>query len=30
MGELRRLTPVQNGSAAFNIANVCRRFLEEH
>jgi len=29
MDELRRLTPVQNGSAAFNIANVCRRVLEE-
>ena len=29
MDELRRLMPVQNGSAAFNIANVCRRFLEE-
>jgi hypothetical protein len=29
MEELRRLTPVQNGSAAFNIANVCRRCLEE-
>jgi hypothetical protein len=28
MGELRRLTPVQNASAAFNIANVCRRLLE--
>ncbi len=28
--ELRRLTPVQNGSAALNIANVCRRFLEEY
>jgi hypothetical protein len=28
MDELRRLTPVQNGSAAFNIANVCRRLLE--
>jgi len=26
---LRRLMPVQNGPAAFNIANVCRRFLEE-
>jgi hypothetical protein len=26
--ELRRLMPVQNGSAAFNIANVCRRLLE--
>jgi hypothetical protein len=26
---LRRLMPVQNGSASFNIANVCRRFLEE-
>jgi hypothetical protein len=29
MDELRRLMPVQNGSAAFNIANVCRRVLEE-
>jgi len=29
MEEMRRLMPVQNGSAAFNIANVCRRFLEE-
>jgi hypothetical protein len=29
MDEMRRLMPVQNGSAAFNIANVCRRFLEE-
>jgi hypothetical protein len=29
MDELRRLMPVQNGSAALNIANVCRRFLEE-
>jgi hypothetical protein len=29
MDALRRLMPVQNGSAAFNIANVCRRFLEE-
>jgi hypothetical protein len=28
MDELRRLMPVQNGSAALNIANVCRRFLE--
>jgi len=27
--ELRRLVPIQNGSAASNIANVCRRFLEE-
>jgi hypothetical protein len=26
--ELRRLMPLQNGSAAFNIANVCRRVLE--
>jgi len=26
---LRRLMPVQNRSAAFNIANVCRRLLEE-
>jgi hypothetical protein len=29
MDELRRLMPVQNNSAALNIANVCRRFLEE-
>ena len=29
MDELRRLTPVQNGSAALNIANVCRQLLEE-
>jgi hypothetical protein len=29
MDELRRLMPVQNGSAALNIANVCRRLLEE-
>jgi hypothetical protein len=28
MGELRRLMPIQNGSAAFHIANVCRRLLE--
>jgi hypothetical protein len=28
MGELRRLMPIQNGSAAFQIANVCRRLLE--
>jgi hypothetical protein len=28
MDELRRLMPVQNCSAAFNIANVCRRLLE--
>ena len=28
MDELRRLTPVQNRSAALNIANVCRRLLE--
>jgi hypothetical protein len=27
--ELRRLMPLQNGSAALNIANVCRRALEE-
>jgi hypothetical protein len=30
LDELRRLMPVQNGSAAFNIASVCRRFLEEN
>jgi len=29
MDEMRRLTPVQNGSAALNIASVCRRVLEE-
>jgi hypothetical protein len=29
MDEMRRLMPVQNGSAASNIANVCRRVLEE-
>jgi hypothetical protein len=29
MDELRRLMPVQNGSAAVNIANVCRELLEE-
>ncbi len=29
MDEMRRLTPVQHGSAAPNIANVCRRILEE-
>jgi hypothetical protein len=29
MAELRRLMPLQNGQAALNIANVCRRFLEE-
>jgi hypothetical protein len=29
MDEMRRLTPVQNGSAALNIAKVCRRVLEE-
>ena len=28
MDELRRLMPVQNGSAALSIANVCRRLLE--
>jgi hypothetical protein len=28
MEEMRRLTPVQNGSAALNIAGVCRRLLE--
>ena len=27
--ELRRLMPLQNDSAALNIANVCRRVLEE-
>ena len=29
MDELRRLVPVQNRSAALNIANVCRRVLED-
>jgi hypothetical protein len=29
MDELRKLMPVQNRSAALNIANVCRRVLEE-
>jgi hypothetical protein len=29
MDDMRRLTPVQNNSAALNIANVCRRVLEE-
>jgi hypothetical protein len=29
MDELRRLMPLQNGSAALDIANVCRRVLEE-
>jgi hypothetical protein len=29
LDELRRLTPVQNGSAALNIAKVCRQLLEE-
>ncbi|MBU4133398.1 MAG: hypothetical protein KKF12_21470 [Proteobacteria bacterium] len=28
MEEMRRLTPIQNGSAALNIASVCRRLLE--
>jgi hypothetical protein len=28
MDELRRLTPIQNGSAALNIARVCRGLLE--
>jgi hypothetical protein len=28
LGELRRLMPIQNGSAALHIANVCRRLLE--
>jgi hypothetical protein len=28
MDELRRLMPVQNGSAALSIANVCRRLLD--
>jgi len=29
MDELRRLVPVQNQSAALNIANVCRRVIED-
>jgi hypothetical protein len=29
MDEMRRLMPVQNSAAALNIANVCRRCLEE-
>ncbi|MBX3379041.1 MAG: hypothetical protein KF805_03015 [Phycisphaeraceae bacterium] len=29
MDEMRRLMPIQNGSAAANIANVCRAVLEE-
>jgi hypothetical protein len=29
MDELRRLMPVQNNSAALNIAKICRRLLEE-
>ena len=29
MDEMRRLMPIQHGSAAPNIANVCRRFIEE-
>jgi hypothetical protein len=29
VNELRRLMPVQNGSAALSIANVCRRLLDE-
>jgi len=28
LGELRRLMPIQNGSAALHIADVCRRLLE--
>ncbi len=28
MNEMRRLMPIQNGAAAFNIANVCRELLE--
>jgi hypothetical protein len=30
MDELHRLMPVQNGSSALNIANICRRVLEEN
>jgi len=29
MDEMRRLMPVQNGSAALNIADICRGLLEE-
>jgi len=29
MDEMRRLTPVQNGSAVSNIADICRGLLEE-
>ena len=29
MDELRKLLPVQNNSAALNIANVCRRVMED-
>jgi len=29
MDELRKLLPVQNNSAAINIANVCRRVMED-
>jgi hypothetical protein len=29
MDEMRRLMPIQHGCAAANIANVCRRVLEE-
>jgi hypothetical protein len=29
MDELRKLLPVQNNSAARNIANVCRRVMED-
>jgi hypothetical protein len=30
MDEMRRLMPVQNGSAVPNIADICRGLLEEH
>jgi len=30
MDEIRRLMPVQNGSAVSNIADICRGLLEEH
>jgi len=30
MDEMRRLMPVQNGSAVSNIADICRGLLEEH
>jgi len=30
MDEMRRLMPVQNGSVASNIADICRGLIEEH